>query len=250
MLILHQFEVSHFNEKARWALAYKQLPHIRESYLPGPHIPAIKKLTGGPTSTPVLQVGTKIDHQIISGSAEIIAWLEQNHPNPSLYPQDKSLHCAAFAIQRHFDEVVGPAVRTLLFSVMINEADYVCGTFGSSKSWGKRTAYRLTYPLAKSLIKKGNAVNPENIVKSLQITRDTLTELEVTIKKTGYLVGDSFSVADLTVASLLAPLTQVDHRDMKRPSPTPKVVEDFFDQWRNHEVIHWVHDIYAKHRPQ
>src|SRR6267143_212223 len=35
---LHQFRLSHFNEKARWALDFKGVPHVRRSYLPGPHM--------------------------------------------------------------------------------------------------------------------------------------------------------------------------------------------------------------------
>ena len=31
-ITLHQFLYSHFNEKARWALAFKGVPHERRSY--------------------------------------------------------------------------------------------------------------------------------------------------------------------------------------------------------------------------
>ncbi len=250
MLTLHQFEVSHFNEKARWALDYKKLDHNRESYLPGPHIPAIKKLTGDSTTTPVLQVRSEGPDQIISGSAKIIDWLEQQHPTPPLYPEDEALRKLALDTQQHFDEIVGPAVRTLLFSVMVDEAAYVCGTFGSKKPWLKRVAYRMTYPLAKPLIKKGNGVFPDNIDKSLKITKETLADIETKIKPTGYLAGAAFSVADLAVASLLAPLTMVDHPDMKRPGVVPDSVQTFVEQWQDHPVIHWVHGIYSKHRPR
>jgi hypothetical protein len=54
-IVLHQFPASHFNEKARWALDWKGLPHRRASYLPGPHAPRIRRLTGQ-TATPVLEL--------------------------------------------------------------------------------------------------------------------------------------------------------------------------------------------------
>ena len=53
MLELLQFRHSPYNEKVRWALDLKQLPHTRRSLLPGPHMAVLKKLTGR-TTTPVL----------------------------------------------------------------------------------------------------------------------------------------------------------------------------------------------------
>src|SRR6185503_21320125 len=39
--VLWQFRFSHFNEKARWALDWKRVPHTRSSLLPGWHFPQI-----------------------------------------------------------------------------------------------------------------------------------------------------------------------------------------------------------------
>src|SRR5208282_9506 len=44
--VLWQFAISHYAEKARWALDHKHVPHIRRSLLPGPHLSRIKKMTG------------------------------------------------------------------------------------------------------------------------------------------------------------------------------------------------------------
>jgi len=52
-LELHQFPYSPFNEKVRWALAFKGLEHRRINYMPGPHMRSIRKLSGQ-TTTPVL----------------------------------------------------------------------------------------------------------------------------------------------------------------------------------------------------
>ena len=82
MPLLYQFSFSHFNEKARWALDYKGVPHQRSSVPPGAHIPIMLALTGQ-TKTPVLRV----DQALIIGSAKIIDYLETNHPEPRLYPR-------------------------------------------------------------------------------------------------------------------------------------------------------------------
>jgi Glutathione S-transferase, N-terminal domain len=52
--VLWELEVSHYNEKVRWALDYKRVPHVRRSLLPGLHIVKAKRLTGDTSTTPVL----------------------------------------------------------------------------------------------------------------------------------------------------------------------------------------------------
>lgn len=244
MLTLHQFESSHFNDKVRWALDFKKIPHERISYLPGPHIPQIRKRSGGPTTTPLLQHAGGF----LSGSAAIIDWLETEHPQPALYPADEATRDRALDIQSHFDSVVGPATRTAVFSVFINEPGYLCRTFAASKGTLKRIAYRASLPLAMPLIRKGNRVYPDNIARSLDVCRSTLDQLAEDVAATGYLAGDGFSVADLTAAALLAPLANVAHPDMRRPEPVPESLRTFLARWQPHPAIDWVNQMYTRHR--
>ena len=242
-LTLHQFAYSHFNEKARWAMDLKGLAHNRETYLPGPHMPAIRKMTGQ-TSTPVLQEGDAF----VVGSAQIIDHLEQTHPTPPLYPEDPDLQEEALAVQRALDEQYGPAVRTVLFSVFVREGGYLTRMFGGSKSLPKRLAYRAMFPVAKSMIAKGNGVTPDNVVRCEKVTLEQLDELARSVAGTGYLVGAAFSVADLTAAALTAPIAGVEHPDMKRPQPMPERVRELIERYADHEAIAWVNEMYRKHR--
>lgn len=243
--MLHQFLTSHFNEKVRWTLDYKGIEHRRKSYLPGPHVPAIKKLSGGASTTPVLQH----DAGCISGSAAIIDYLERTYPEPPLYLHEPTQQAEVLAIQERFDAVVGPATRTAVFSVFINEGSYLCRTFSAGKPLARRMGYLAMFPLAKPLIRKGNGVYPENIARSLEVVQRTLDEVAVKTEATGYLVGTRFSVADLTVASLLMPLADVDHPDTRRLRPMPGAMTAFLGQFAAHPAIAWVHRIYAQHRP-
>ncbi len=74
---LWQFTSSHFNEKARWALDFKRVPHIRHSLIPGFHVPVVKRMTGK-THVPVL----KLNGTAISDSSRIIEALERAYPEP------------------------------------------------------------------------------------------------------------------------------------------------------------------------
>src|SRR5256884_2952931 len=81
--VLWHLKVSNYNEKARWALDYKRIPHRRRAVTPGRHQAIAAKLTGGNTF-PVLTVG---GHSI-GDTTDIIAALERMHPDPALYPPD------------------------------------------------------------------------------------------------------------------------------------------------------------------
>src|SRR5205807_9592433 len=84
--VLWHLKVSNYNEKARWALDYKGVPHVRRAGVPGQHLRIAKRLTGGRTF-PILVV----DGEPIGDSTRIIETLEARWPDPPLYPRDDAL---------------------------------------------------------------------------------------------------------------------------------------------------------------
>lgn len=242
---LHQFAFSHFNEKARWALAFKGVICPRRTYLPGPHMPAIRKLSGQ-AQTPVLETGDTI----VCGSANIIEHLEQTHPEPSLYPKDSELRETALKLQTDMDRELGPAVRTVVFSALVNEGGYLTRMFAGSKNLPTRALYRATFPLARGLIAKGNGVDdPANIRACFKQVHTWLDHIATVLDGRPYLVDNRFCVADLCAAALLAPIASVEHVDMKRPQPVPESVAAIIDQYAAHPTITWVRETYRQHRP-
>jgi glutathione S-transferase len=244
-VVLHQFPLSHFNEKARWALDWKGVPHRRVSYLPGPHMPWIRRLSGQ-TATPVLE----IDGERVAGSARIVEWLDRRFPARPLLPDDPGARERADAIVREFDAEVGPAVRTALFSVLLGEPGYLCRIFSAPRSAPVRVAYRATFPLARGLIARANGVtDPQGVRAAFERTRRALDFVAKASPEGGPLVGDRFGAADLTCAALLAPLVNPAHPDMARPEPVPASLRGFLAQWAEHPGALWVLDQYARHRP-
>ena len=241
-VVLHQFAFSHFNDKARWALSYKGIEHDKVTYLPGPHFRPIRKLTGQ-TQTPVLGIGNDVVH----GSTEILERLEVAFPDPALYPAEHADDIRHFVAR--FDDQVGPAARTVLFSVMLEHGSYLTGMFSTGKGRLKRALYRATFPLVKGLMAKANGVEASNIEASFRVTRRALDEIAAATAASGYVVGARFTAADLTAAALLAPLANPTHPDMRRPAPMPSAMRSLLDEFRGHPAIAWVNEMYARHRP-
>jgi glutathione S-transferase len=244
-ITLHQFRGSHFNEKIRWALAYKGVKHRRVSYLPGPHMAPIRRLSGQ-TATPVLAIAD----EAVSGTANIIEALERRFPEPRLYPEAPALREKALAIQARFDAEVGPATRTAAFTVMINELDFVARFFGGDAPWLKLTAYRAALPVIRGVMAKTNGVTDSaNVARCFETIDRTLDWVEGETRFAPALAGDAFSIADLTVAALLNPIVALDHPDCAPPQPIPAAMEQLLNRWRGHPALDWVRDQYRLHRP-
>jgi glutathione S-transferase len=238
---LFHFSASHFNEKARWGLDWKGLPHTRTALLPGPHAGKVKKLSGQ-TGTPVLRWGD----EIITGSARILATLEERQPEPALFPADPDLRAQALAIQTEFDDEVGPEVRLAkFFDVM--DAAYMKAVFAREAGPVMRTLYGLMFPLVENKIRTQMNINAETAKVAGERTRQAFEFVSKKAGPDGYLVGDRFSVADLACASLLMPAVELE--EWGGP-PVPGLPRDtrWFARWSDHPGAEWVREIYRRHR--
>jgi glutathione S-transferase len=237
---LLQFRFSPYNEKVRWALDYKGIPHTRTSVVPGPHAAKIKALTGQ-TATPVLKIGSRA----IAGSARIINELEALHPQRALYPADAAERARALEIERRFDDDLMPRIRRAILMTIVHDGHYVAKVFGGGFFYG------LAFPLVRGLVKKGNGITgPQSEVDGTKAAQDAFDWVIKATRATGYVVGNSFTVADLAVASHLATCVDPPHPDMQRPQPAPQKMNDWLARWRAHPGAAWVMQTYAKHRPQ
>jgi glutathione S-transferase len=240
---LFQFRVSHFNEKARWALDWKGIEHLRHSLVPGPHKPKIKKLSGQ-EQVPVL----RFDGKVVAGSNAIIDFLEQERPEPALYPRDPATRKRALEIQAKFDEEIGPAIRLAMFHELLADPGYFTRLFTWDKSALVRIGYRAIFPAVKLLMSREMKITPENAERDLAVTRSGFDFVAKESAATGYLAGDRFGVADLVAASLLAPAVEMDPSPFSYPKPYPPSLQAWWRRWREHPGTTWVKTMFARHR--
>lgn len=245
MIELWQFRFSPYNEKARWALDLKGGEYTAHTVLPGPHAGRIRKLSGQ-TKTPVLLM----DGAVTSNSADILAVLEKRFPEPALMPGDAAEKARALELQHWFDDDIGPRLRKVVLHSMMGAYGYIAETFAGDQSWPMRTIYRIVLPLAAQKIRKGNGIGgPEDIADGHVAISEALEFVASHNRNGRYLVGACFSIADLTAASILAPVVNPDHPAMKRPEPMPPATRDLIERYKDHPGAEWVRDIYRDHRP-
>src|SRR3954447_3906364 len=145
--VLWHLKVSHYNEKARWALDFKQIPHLRRAEIPGQHRDIAKQLSGGATF-PVLE----LDGEAVGDSTGIIAALEQRHPTPPLYPAAPSARRQALELEDFFDEELGPFSRLIALHCMLPDPALLLGAFAPDLRGARRLAARASYPLIRRRI--------------------------------------------------------------------------------------------------
>lgn len=244
MLELLQFRFSPYNEKVRWALDIKRVPHRRTALLPGPHIARVKKLTGH-SMTPVLvhEAGA------LDESAAILDWLEQRYPQPALLPADPASAAAARALAARFDTDIGPRGRCAVLAALLRTPRYFAAVFGAGHGPSVRALYGLTVPLAAPLVRKGNGITgPAAVEDGLRAFEEGLAEVAREAAATGYLVGSAFTLADLTAASMLAMCVDPPNSPMARPQPMPEPFAALVARFARHPGAEWVRGIYARHR--
>lgn len=242
--VLYQFRLSMYPEKARWALDYKAVPHVRHSLLPGPHIPYMMRRFKQ-KATPVLEA----DGDVIKDSTAILEWLEARHPEPALYPTDAAARSEVEAMIRRYDDW-GVHVRRALFFDLLADASYAGEAFAQGVTGWRNTLYRAAFPLIRVAMKKDMGITAVATQESLSRVQEALDYTAEQVADTGYLVGDTFTAADLTAATCLHCVCAPEDYPARYREPKSARHQAFLDRWADHPGTAWVQEMYRKHRGQ
>jgi glutathione S-transferase len=243
--VLWQLQISHYNEKVRWALDYKRIPHTRRSMLPGVHRLITKRLAGILTS-PVLT----IDGKGIGDSTAILQAIEERWPEPPLMPSNAAQRRRALRLEDYFDEELGPHIRRAIYHELLPYPDIVVPLFTEGATGASRALLRGTFPLLRIGMRQTMNIYDEPCARSREKVVAALDVLEDELGDKQYLVGDGFTLADLTAASLFYPIALPP--EFPYPSPSweylPEGARDFLGELRDRPGAKWVAEMYRRHR--
>jgi glutathione S-transferase len=158
--------------------------------------------------------------------------------------------CAsALELEDYFDEKLGPAVRasivTPLFARDPDIALRVLTTGMPAK------AYETVRPLARVFpifYRWRHKISAERIEQDRNDVRAALDRLARELQPSGYLVGETFTVADLTAAALLGAGLQPPEIQYPMTVELPDYMQEWRDEVRRHPASQWALGIYRKHR--
>lgn len=241
--ILWHLKVSNYNEKARWALDYKGIPHIRRAAVPGRHAKLARRLTGESTF-PVLV----LDGEAIGDSTRIIEALERRWPEPPLYPADPTQRQQALELEDFFDEELGAYARLLALHSLLPDPDLMLATFTPDLRGGRRVAARGVYPLIRRRVRADFGIDERSVALAEAKCREACQRFRAELGSSGYLVGDRFTVADLTLAALVAPLVAPEQFPYPQPQRGHPRLADVRDLLEEEGTGEWTREVYARHR--
>jgi glutathione S-transferase len=248
--VLWHLPVSHYSEKVRWALALKGVEHERKAPPPGAHMLVAMALTRSTHHTfPVL----RLDGRSVGDSAAIIDALERRYPEPALYPADQDALDRALELQRFFDTELGPHIRLYAWHELRRDPERMAQLSatimpGRLARWAP--ARRAATGFASTFVQlRFRVASPEAAQAAGEKVIAALDRLEAELEANGgdYLVGDSFTVADLTAASLFYPLVDPPEGPKVLPD-APEAIERFRAPLADRRGYRWVAEMFARHR--
>ena len=243
-VVLWQIEVSHYNEKARWALDYKRIPHRRRTPMPGLHqFRALVLTRGSHARLPVLE----LDGRRVGDSTAIIAALEEYRPEPPLYPADEDARRRALELEDWFDEELAPRVRRFIWHHTIDDTDAVIESVIPNAGRIRKGVMRAMSPVGRVVVRRDYGADEAGAAEAVKGIRAAMDRLERELGPGGYLVGDSFTVADLAGAALFTPLLAPPERPHAPRRVAPAVLE-LREELSAREGGAWVAEMYARHR--
>ena len=241
--VLWHLKVSNYNEKVRWALDYKGIPHVRRAAVPGRHRAIAEQLTGDRTF-PVLI----LQHRAIGDSSRIIDALERRFPEPALCPSDPVARRRALDLEDFFDEELGPHVRMLVVHHMLASAKLTLGAFAPDLARVRRLVARAMFPAVRRRFIADLAVTPRNVDLARDKVRAAGRRFQAELQPSGYLAGDGFTVADLTLAALVAPAVAPEQFPYPQPQRGHPLLAPLRDMLSESGILDWTHQMYARHR--
>lgn len=200
---------SHFNERARWALDRFELPYEEQPYMPMLHVAAVAAAVlpagrgradraSSRLSTPVLIT----DGQVLADSGEILAWVDRRYGDSrtSLRWSPRSLD-----LEQQLADTLGPDARRIAYHYILDDERGMRALAAHNVPAIQARLFGTVLPLVRRVIRDKLRVDEEHATRSLGRIEALFGELEQRLADgRPYLLGDRFSGADLTFASLAA----------------------------------------------
>jgi glutathione S-transferase len=243
MLRLYTFNISHFSEKARWALDFEGIPYEEKVLLPGPHQLVTRRIARR-THVPVLEH----DGGYVQGSSAIIDYVAETLGGTRLTATDPAERARALELEKTLDHAFGRGAQQVLYSALLKDRRTVIELWSFGGPFWARGFYAVAYPVVASAVKRMyKTTDVEAVARAKQRFATTFDGLDAVLAKQPYLGGDAPNRLDITLAALLAPVCRVPEHRMKWP-PMPPELSDLVTSLSGRPTWHHVLRMYRDHR--
>ena len=247
MLRLVTIPISHYCEKARWALDRARMPYREERHVQGIHRIAARRAGGGGT-VPVLVT----PDAVLGESAEILAWVDRRTPtNERLFAVEPGARHEVERLCQRLDEGLGPRGRRLMYVHMLAQRELALPYNNAGVPAWEDRAIRHGWPLMSRFVSRALGIRPgieiedeEAVWHELDFVAERLAD------DRPYLCGEHFGAADLTFAALSAAVVMPPQYGVTLPQPealAPRTA-DLVRRARAHPAGRYALKLFADHR--
>jgi glutathione S-transferase len=208
--------ISHYCEKARWALERAGLQYVEERHVQGIHR-IVARRAGGGSTVPVLVA----PEGVFAESEQILAYADASLPEHlRLFPADPVLRGEVSALSRWLDEGLGPEGRRVMYSHMLKQRRLMLSFNCQGVPAWERRAMTALWPVIVPWAKRELGIEPARVDQDeAQVWRAFETVADRLADGRRHLCGDRFTAADLTFAALSAAVLVPPQYGVPLPQP-------------------------------
>jgi glutathione S-transferase len=202
MLRLVTIPISHYCEKARWALERAGLAYREEPHVQGLHRIYARRAGGGRT-VPVLVT----PDAAIGESAQIIAWVDSRLARERRLAGEGVCGERIAAVCERLDGRLGPSGRRLIYVRMFAQPALMLRVNNQGVPRWEDRFMRAGLPFAKRFLEHALEISPGvEVEDEATVWHEFDWVAEMLADGRPFLLGDRFTAADLTFAALAAPI--------------------------------------------
>lgn len=247
VLRLITIPISHYCEKARWALERAGIPYREERHVQGIHRFAARRAGGG-TTVPVLVT----PDGAIGESREILAWVDARTPaEQRLFPPEPQARQQVDDLCGRLDRELGPTGRRLMYVHMLAQRELAMRFNNQGVPMWEDRAIRYGWAFFARLIQHALEIRPGiEIEDEAAVWREFDYVAELLADGRPFLCGESFGAADLTFAALSASIVMPPGYGVPLPQPDVLSVDtaSLVERARAHPAGRYALALFAEHR--
>jgi len=246
VLRLITIPISHYCEKARWALDRAQLRYREERHVQVVHRVAARRAGGGST-VPVLVVD---GGEVICESADILDWVDRRlEPGARLFEGEQAGDARALCAR--LDDRLGPTGRRLIYVHVFAHGTAMLRYNNQGVPRWEDRALRLMWPLAEWMVSRVLDIRPGVEIEDEAAVWEEFDHVaELLSDGRPFLFGERFGGADLTFAALAAPVIAPTDYGVRLPQPEEigAATADLVRRFREHPAGAFAQRMVAEQR--